>query len=296
VANTGSALRYWLILLVLGFSWGTTIPLTKIVVSSGHQPIGLIFWQFAFISLVLGAIVFWRRIPIIINRQTFLFFLIISLTGTLVPNSFSYLAAIHLPAGVLGIIIASVPMFSLMIALTIGLERLALARVGGVALGLVAIIILIAPETSLPDPQKASYVLVALIAPFCYGIETNYLATKTPENTDAVTTLFASSVLGIFLAAPLAWYSGQWIDLTQSWDTPEWSLLASSIIHAIVYSSYIWLVGAAGPVFSSQIAYIVTIASVFLSALFLGEAHSNWVWLALAVMIAGIAMVRPREA
>ncbi|HEY5700634.1 MAG TPA: EamA/RhaT family transporter, partial [Gammaproteobacteria bacterium] len=62
------------------------------------------------------------------------------------------------------------------------------------------------------------------------------------------------------------------------------------------YTGYIWLVGASGPIFSSQISYVVTLSGVFLSAVILSESYSPWVWLALILMIAGLALVQPRQA
>ncbi|MDX1528200.1 MAG: DMT family transporter [Gammaproteobacteria bacterium] len=283
-----------LALFTIGLIWGSTIPLTKIAVSSGHQPLGLIFWQLLFSSIVLIAITAIRRVKPPIQRHTLLYFLVIGLIGTILPNSFSYLAAAQLPAGVMAIVIASVPMFSLAIANTLRIERFSLIRSAGVLLGAVAVAILVLPETSLPRPEKAIFVLVALIAPFCYGAEGNYIAARGPREVDAVTTLLGASVLGVFIAAPLALATGAWVDLFVPWQAPEWALLSSSLFHVAAYSGYIWLVGLAGPVFSSQVSYVVTLAGVFLSALILSENYSSWVWMALVLMLAGLALVQPR--
>tara|TARA_B100000780_G_C20935323_1_gene372915 strand:- start:358 stop:552 length:195 start_codon:yes stop_codon:yes gene_type:complete len=43
-------------LMVLGGVWGTTIVITKHVVSTGHQPLGLIFWQLAMGAILLSII------------------------------------------------------------------------------------------------------------------------------------------------------------------------------------------------------------------------------------------------
>lgn len=289
-----SRLSSTLALLAIGLIWGSTIPLTKIAVSSGHQPLGLIFWQLLFSSIVLSAISIIRGVKPVLNRRTLLYFLVIGLIGTILPNSFSYLAAAQLPAGVMAIIIASVPMFSLTIANTLRVERFSLMRFAGVLLGAAAVSILILPETSLPDPQKAIFVLVALVAPFCYGAEGNYIAARAPREVDAVTTLLGASVLGTFIAAPLALATGAWVDLFEPWRASEWALLLSSLLHVAAYSGYIWLVSMAGPVFSSQVAYVVTLAGVFLSALILSESYSSWVWMALILMLAGLALVQPR--
>ena len=80
------------------------------------------------------------------------------------------------------------------------------------------------------------------------------------------------------------------------WQAAEWSLLLASILHALSYAGYIWLVGIAGSVFASQIAYIVTMSAVFIGVLFMGDSHANEVWIALGVMIAGVALVQPKIA
>lgn len=283
-----------LALLTIGIIWGSTIPFTKIAVSSGHQPLGLIFWQLLFSSIVLAVISLCRGVKPALNRRTLLYFLVIGFIGTILPNSFSYLAAAQLPAGVMAIVIASVPMFSLAIANTLRIERFSPVRSTGVLLGSAAVSILILPETSLPEPEKAVFVLVALVAPFCYGVEGNYIATRAPREIDAVSTLLGASVIGTFIAAPLALASGTWVDLFAPWKAPEWALLLSSLFHVGAYTGYIWLVGAAGPVFSSQVAYVVTLAGIFLSALILSESYSSWVWTALFLMISGLALVQPR--
>ncbi len=283
------------VLVVLGIGWGTTIPLTKIAVSTGHHPIGLIFWQLAIATVVLGLISAARRRLPTVNRQTLLFFLVISLLGTLIPNSFSYLAAANLPAGVMAIMIATVPMFTLPTALVLGIERPSMVRLLGVLLGTVAVVVVIAPDTSLPDPQKAVFVLVALVASLCYGLESNYLTLRTPPNTDPVATLFGASLIGTAIAAPLALGTGVWVDLTSLRGPAEQALVINSILHALIYTAYVWLVARAGPVFTSQVAYVVTIWGVIFSAWLLGETYSVWVLSSLGLMIIGLTLVQPRN-
>jgi len=281
-------------LVALGMTWGLTIPLTKIAVSTGHKPLGLIFWQMLIATVTLSVISLARRAGPDLNRRTLIYFLTIGLLGTIFPNSFSYLAASHLPAGVMGIVIASVPMFSLGIALGLGVERPSLRRGMGVLLGAGAVVLLVGPETSLPDPDKAIFVLVALVAPFCYGAEGNYIASRAPANVDPVVTLLGASAIGCLIAWPLAASTDSWVDLFTPWGPAEWALLLSSLCHVVAYTSYIWLVGKAGPVFASQAAYVVTGSAVLLSALILSETYSGWVWSALILMIAGLALVQPR--
>ena len=97
----------------------------------------------------------------------------------------------------------------------------------------------------------------------------------------------------LILITPLTVLSGQWIDLFKPWQAPEWAMMGTAIAHLIAYSGYIWLVGFAGVVFSAQISYIVTLAGITNSMLFLGETYSVWVWLAVALMLTGLALVQP---
>ncbi|MDK2775562.1 MAG: EamA/RhaT family transporter, partial [Tabrizicola sp.] len=48
-------------------------------------------------------------------------------------------------------------------------------------------------------------------------------------------------------------------------------------------------------VFASQVAYFVTGSGVFWAMLLLGERFSTLVWVALVVMLAGVALVQPNE-
>jgi drug/metabolite transporter (DMT)-like permease len=84
------------------------------------------------------------------------------------------------------------------------------------------------------------------------------------------------------------------VDPFVPWQNAEWALLLSSLCHVAAYTGYIWLVGKAGAVFASQMAYVVTVSAVLFSALMLSEIYSGWVWSALALMLAGMALVQPR--
>ena len=128
--------------------------------------------------------------------------------------------------------------------------------------------------------------LVGLVAPHCYGMEGNYIARFTPPSADPIITLFCAAIIGTRVTTPLSLSAGVWVDLTGVFASSEQAIIALSIIHAAAYSGYIWLIGKAGPVLSSQVAYIVTISAIFLSAIFLGEADASYTFASLVLMIA----------
>lgn len=278
-----------------GIVWGATIPLTKIAVSTGHHPLGLLTVQLAVGSVLTLALVLYRRSRLILDRRHLIFFAIIGLTGTVLPNSVSYFTAAHLPAGVMALIIAMVPVFAFVIASIFRLEPFQMLRLAGVGLGALAIALLVLPESSLPDPSKAPIVLLALIAPFLYGVEGNYLSVRQPAGTGPFATLLGASVIGLLLVAPIAWSNGWMIDFRETFGKAEAALIASSIMHVAAYAGYIWLVERAGAVFTAQVAYMVTPAGVLLSVYFLGEELSSYIWASLAVLMVGLFLVQPRR-
>ena len=186
-------------LLMIGTSWGATIPLSKIAVSSGHSPLCITFWEQVIVTMVLGllliarSVIFHRRIGIPLDRPSLVYYTMIAALGTVIPNFFSYWAMSQLPAGIMAITVASVPMFALAIAVAASIEPFVPYRLLGVCLGGAAVVLLVAPDTSLPDPEKAIFVLVGLVAPFCYGMEGNYIARFTPPTVDPKCALFCAN-------------------------------------------------------------------------------------------------------
>ncbi|MEO0547381.1 MAG: DMT family transporter [Pseudomonadota bacterium] len=285
------------LLLFFGICWGGTIPLTKIAVSTGHSPLGLIAWQLVLAALILGVLVLVRRSRIRVSAGNLLFFTIVALTGTIVPNLFSYWASSQLPAGVMALVIALVPMCALLVALSFGLERLQSRRLLGVVLGICAIGLIVMPQSSLPDASKAWVVLVALIAPLCYGLEGSYLSVYQPREVGPIASLFGASCVGAILVVPTTVIMGQTVPAATFFQPgiAEWALIGSTLLHIIAYTGYIWMVKQAGPVFSAQVAYIVTPAGVLLAMIILGERPSPYLWAALIVLLLGLSLVQPRQ-
>lgn len=269
------------------------MPITKIATSTGHGPLGLIFWQLLFVPLSLVPVLLWRGKGFRFQRRHFLLITVIAFAGTIVPNSFSYVAISHLPAGVYSIVISLVPMSAFVIAVLWRNEAFSWLRLLGVALGLAAILLIIGPQASLPDPAAWIFVLVGAVATLCYGFEGNYIARFGLGGLDAVEVLFFSSLLGAAIALPLAVGTGQFIDLTEPWGRAEVALVVLSVLHATAYSGYMWLVGRAGVIFTAQISYPVTLFGLMGAMIILGERYSGYIWVALALVLVGLFLVQP---
>ena len=282
------------VLILLGAGWGLSQPLTKIAVSTGREPFGLIFWQFFLGALLLTLIQGLRRRPLPLTRPALTVYLVIALVGTLLPMSASYLAYRHLPSGIMSILISTVPMVAFPLALALGADRFSWARLAGLALGLLGVVLIVAPQGSLAVPNAAGWVLLGLVAPAFYAVEANYVGHWGPAGLGAIQVLHGASWLGAALALPLALATGQ--GFLPGWPPApqDWALGAASLIHALAYSGYVWLVGRAGSTFAAQCSYLVTGFGVVWAMLLLGERYSGWIWLALLLVVAGMTLVQPR--
>lgn len=285
----------YFVLLTMGAGWGLTVPLSKIAVSTGHQPLGLIFWQLVVVVVLLGAICVVRRKPLELGMRYWRLYVAIAMCGAVLPDIVFYLSASKLPGGILAIVMATAPLFSLPIALALGNERFAWRRLLGLSFGLVGIALLVGPEASLPERAMAAFIPLALLAPLLYATEGNLVAKWGTQGLDPIQTILGASLLGLVVSAPLALITGQWVNPLASFGAPEAALVLSAAVHGLVYAVYVWLVNRAGSVFTAQSSYLVTGFGVVWSMVLLQETYAIWVWLALLIMMGGMVLVQPRR-
>ena len=290
-----SRYSYIAILVLMGLGWGATQPLGKIAVSTGHKQYGLIFWQLVIGVVLLGTILILQRKRIPVTRATLGFALLITVIGTIIPNSTFYYSVAHLPSGIMSILISTVPLMAFPVALMLGMDHFSLGRMAGLACGLMGVALIALPSASLPDAAMAAYLPIAMIGPLFYAFEGNYVARFGTAGMDAVQAMCLASIIGAMIMLPVAVASGQWIDPLLPWGRAEAALLAGSVVHNLCYCAYIWLAARAGAVFAAQTSYIVTGTGVIWAMLILGERFSPWVWAALGVMLLGLFLVQPRD-
>ena len=283
------------LLIAMGIGWGATQPLGKIAVSTGYKQFGLTFWQLVIGAMLMGAVMLARRQSVAINRQTMTFAIVLALIGTVIPNSTFYYSVVHLPSGIMSILISTVPLMAFPVALALGMDRFSMARMAGLICGLIGVGLIALPSTSLPDAAMIAYLPVAMVGPLFYAFEGNFVAKFGMAGMDAVQAMFLASCLGAVIIFPVVIWSGQWINPGLPWGRAEIALVLESLIHTLCYCTYVWLAARVGAVFTAQTSYIVTGTGVIWAMLILGERFSGWVWAALCVMLLGLFLVQPRD-
>ena len=170
-----------------------------------------------------------------------------------------------------------------------------LARVAGILLGTGAIILLVGPEQSLPDPAQVPWVLFCLLAPVCYAALNIMLDCWTPRGATPFTTTVGMFVASAVVMIPILYVTSTFVSLGWPWEAVEWSMFGLGFIAAVAFSMYFHLIETAGPVFASQTANLVTLFGVVWGIAIFGEQNSTWVWLSLATMMVALALVAPRQ-
>jgi drug/metabolite transporter (DMT)-like permease len=288
----GNRWFFVLVLVVLGVGWGATQSLGKIATATGHLPFGLIFWQLLIGAGLLGVISAIRGKGMVFSAPALRFYVVIAFIGTIIPNATFYAAVVHLPAGVMSILISTLPLIAFPMALMLGIDRFSTLRAVGLGLGILGVALIAAPGGA---PVSLWWLAIAMIGPVFYAIEATYVARSGTAGMDALQAMFGVSVVGALIAAPIALGTGQWVNPLPL-GRAEGALVLLSAVHALVYAAYVWLAGRAGSVFASQSAYLVTGSGVIWAMVLLGERFQPVVWVALAVMLAGVALVQPRPA
>ena len=282
-----------LILLIVGVSWGLTAPLSKIAVSTGHHYLGLLIWQIIIMILSLGLIQIFRKKKLPLNLNCFWRYVLVALLGTILPNSIMYKAYFHLQSGIMSILVSIVPMIAFLLVLVLQMEKFEIRRFLGVLFGIFAIILIVFPKLDLGYIGEVGWILLALLSPLCYAIEGVWINKIGIAKLDPIEVILGASILGFFILIPIVALNGYWVTPYRVWGPAEFAITLSSLIHSIIYISYIWLIGKAGVIFASQVSYIYTASGIGFSIILLGEGYPLFVWAAVILMLMGLMMVRP---
>ena len=285
----------FLILIILGLGWGLSFTLGKIAITAGGTPIGLTFWQSLFSGLILLAYVFFRHGKIIIPKKMFLPIVIITFLSVVIPNIIFYACVEHLDAGVLSISVSVIPLFTYLIAMGLRMDKFKVRRVIGLITGFCALLILILPENSLPDKRDIPWVLLALNCALCYALENIYIDRLALQNFGPIRLVCAVSFVSAIITFLLSLVMDQFFILQPTNLYLFISTLGLGFISATAYSIFIYLIGRAGSVFSSQVGYLGTFFGVVWGIIILGESHSVFVWISLAMIMMGIFLVQPKQ-
>ena len=294
IVLTGNRYFPYLLILCAGILWGVTFSLALIATAEGAHPLFLSAWQVLLTAAFFLVICLIFRVRLF-NLKNIAYYLVLALVGITAPNLLYYNAAPHLSAGILSITISTVPLFTYAIMLLLRFESLMLRRLCGIALGLIAILLLVIPDQGLRSDDASFWILIVIICASLYAIENVYIGRGIPLDVDIRELLFASNLVAVLLQFPVAIYLG--VQEPWSWMLSDAGLAIAcmALVSGIAYSMFFYTIKTSGPVFASQCAYVVTISGVIWGIILFSEQHTAWVWISVVVMMFGLMMVTPED-
>ena len=285
----------WSTLVLSGIVFGSSFSLIKLAAGFGHSPLGLAFW-YSFLSAALISIpVLVRGHWTWLRPRVILFCLLWGLVSTTLPSIFFFSAARTLPAGILALAVAFVPIATFAGAILLKRDKASFRRCSGLGFGAVAVLLVILPKASLPDAEDMVWVLLPFGAVLCFAAEHLYYAIKAPDDAPVDGLLFLMFACAALTLAPILFLSSTFFLPNWPPTGEEYALLGVAAVTVLDYFLFAFLIARAGPVFTSQAAYFVTLAGIGWGMLLFGESHSIRIWLALVLALVGIFLVQPRK-
>lgn len=186
------------------------------------------------------------------------------------------------------ILVATIPLFSMLIGQVWGLERLSMTGIAGLVLGFLGLILLVGFPAEPITPQFVIGCLASLGSAFAAAFGSNY-ASRYLGGVRSSEVTMAAFFFGGIIALPL-------LAIVPVPTTPTaldflYLVIAGAGMSALTYVIYFWLVAEIGATRAISVEFAVTLVAVLIGAFWLGEALSLIQLAGGAVIIIGCALV-----
>ncbi|MDJ0828184.1 MAG: DMT family transporter, partial [Rhodobacter sp.] len=219
------------------------------------------------------------------------FFVVTSILGYILPLGGTLYAAQALSAGMLALLISLAPLFTFGAAALFRTEQISGLRIAAMLTGCVATALVLLPEAAVPDLGLLPWMLLALLIPFCYGVESVFIDANWPPELDVIQVGFGEALIATLLLLPLMLLRGEPLLIAWQWNPGSYAMLvfaASGIIEVVMY---FYLIKTTGAVLVSFATFVSLFAGIGWGMLLFAETHDRWLWLAAAVLVAALTMV-----
>ena len=285
--------KVWIALWVVYVVWGSTYLAIELAGETmpGFFGAGV---RFTIAGLLMLGFIAWRRSPgtLRIGRAELLSAAVV---GLLLPgaNSILFVTEQKVPIGLTSLIIASIPLWILLLRLLVG-ERPDLLSTIGLVIGFGGIVLLVHPGS---DTGPLSYLLITVAASFMWALG-SFLSPRIPVPRDALVATGYEMLCGglVLLVIGLVAYSPSELD------PAHWS--ARSILGLVYlitfgsllgYSAYVWLLANAPIAKVSTYAYVNPVIAIALGVIVLDESITLRIVFGALLILAAVAIVLQRE-
>lgn len=284
-----------LLLLSLGALWGSITAMAKIITVAGVPALGYAFWQTSGAGVILLVICLARGRPPPMNGVHLRHYVVVGALGSAIPTTNLFYSLSNLPTGIVALVITTVPLFTYLLSLAARLEGFDWRRAMGIGLGFSGALLVLLPAGSLPSPEMIPFVILAFLSPFFYSLNSVYVMKFHPPQMDSMHVATGMMVTSSLMLLPASLATGTFHPLWRSFALVDCLILLHMVLAALTFQMYFVLLRRAGPVYFSQVAFIVTLVAVGWGIVLFDERYSLWIWAALALVFAGVALVNWRH-
>ena len=278
------------LLLATGGLSGSVFLLTKLAQGAGVAPLA---WALAMMlgsGLILAGLARLRGLAALGEGRHLRYYALSGLISMALPNVILFLVLPRLGAGLASVVYTLPPILTLLLALAVRIERPDLWRCAGILAGLAGALTIVLPRGSLPSAELAGWMALAFAIPLSLAAGNVYRTLAWPEGAEMV-----SVAAGTMLAGG-GWVAMAMLLLGEPGELPSLALAPGLVAvqvaaTAVVYLLYFRLQLVAGPVYLSQLGYVMTAVGLATGSLVFGERYSPWVWIGAGVIVAGVLLV-----
>ena len=278
------------LLTALALIWGGSFALIKLAVGT-IPTLTMTAARLVLGAALLASITILARQSLPLNRKLLSGICAAGLFGNALPFSLISWGEEVIDSGLAAILMAVMPLTTVLLAhLFTGDEKLNAGKLTGVLLGLIGLVILIGPEKLAAFGSETIRELAVAAAALCYGV--NAIITKRLLSVPPLALAAAIVTASAAMLIPFAIVIDHPWTLQPSqisvWATVALGLLQTALATIIMFA----LIARQGASFFAQINFLVPLAGVFYGVALLAERPSANAYLALAIILTGIAIAR----
>ncbi|BBP59641.1 DMT family transporter [Pseudomonas sp. St316] len=279
----------FLLLALMGSTWGLHFVLVKKITSTGVQADLILFPTLLGVAIAFMALMAVSRSSWRINASWWVFLIICSVLGYAFPIWLELIVAPYIDSTLLTLIVTSTPVFCILLGFLLRLATVTVWHLSCAALGISAAMMLLLPSAALPEGSSRLWLAAAIGVPVSYALYNLYVAAAWPKGLGVFTMAAYESVIAALLALPLFMTSTSKVGyqgLLQH--GPEVTLLV--LVTAVEVWSFFELVRRAGGIYVSFASFAALVAGIAWSALLLDEEITPWMNVSIGAIVLSLLL------
>ncbi|MDC0074129.1 DMT family transporter [Alphaproteobacteria bacterium] len=278
-----------IMLFTLGLSFAFILVLNRIAAENNIPFIPYVFWQSiggCFILFVIA--LFSGGLPPMSWAHIRIYFVSGFLNLAIPYLIFAYVAS-KVPSGILSLGLSLIPVTTYALALFVKLDKFKIVKFFGILLGLAGVISVLLPSTSLPSQDMVGWVILGLMAPFCYALNTICVALLRPPDATSVQLAGGLMLVGAICMIFVMLLTSEWWAFNSSFNDGYLATIIAMFNNALAFYLIFELIKRTGPVYFSMVNYLATIVGIIIGISFFADSLSLWIWIALILI--GLSLV-----